>query len=510
MWLFDRLKKAKPQEPEPEKPATRGLWSTDLGHTQKRDFVPTIPDFKIPEVASAAMAMDSVLGQPHKPWQGQMIGVSPALMEWYASQSFIGYPACAMMATHWLIDKACRMPARDAIRQGYTLDVGGEEISEQLRKSDKRYNLDEHMREMIAMGRVYGIRAVLFDVLSTDPDYYEKPFNIDGVMPGCYRGMVQIDPQWITADLCQGDVNDPASPDFMRPSFWRVGNRRYHRSHFHFFIPFPVSTFLRPTYNYGGASVPQRIYERVYGAERTANEAPQLVMTKRLLTFMAAEGSDMARVQAGMAEMSEMMNNYGILAHGPGESFASTDTALGDVDTTTMTQYQLVAAGANVPATKLLGTQPKGFNATGEYEESVYREELESIQSCDLSPLLERHYTMAAKSRRIEIEGELQVQWAPLDSPTAQEWATINKTKAETDAIYYGMQAIDGEDVRERLRSDREGDYYGLAEEEELIDETDSDNPQATPVGGTEAGSNQGVATQLPGPSAGTLPDSAG
>ena len=30
-----------------------------------------------------------------------------------------------------------------------------------------------------------------------------------------------------------------------------------------------------------------------------------------------------------------------------------------------MTQYQLAASVANVPATKLLGTQPKGFNATG-------------------------------------------------------------------------------------------------------------------------------------------------
>ncbi len=35
-------------------------------------------------------------------------------------------------------------------------------------------------------------------------------------------------------------------------------------------------------YNYFGVSVPERIYERVYASERTANEAPQLAMTKRL------------------------------------------------------------------------------------------------------------------------------------------------------------------------------------------------------------------------------------
>ena len=63
-----------------------------------------------------------------------------------------------------------------------------------------------------------------------------------------------------------------------------------------------------------------------------------------------------------------------------------------------MTQYQLVAAAAGVPATKLLGTSPKGFNATGEFEESSYGEELESIQQHDLSPLVNRHHLLLIRS----------------------------------------------------------------------------------------------------------------
>ena len=38
---------------------------------------------------------------------------------------------------------------------------------------------------------------------------------------------------------------------------------------------------LKPSYNYGGIPLPQLIYERVYAAERTANEAPQLALSKR-------------------------------------------------------------------------------------------------------------------------------------------------------------------------------------------------------------------------------------
>src|SRR5690606_36986455 len=105
-------------------------------------------------------------------------------------------------------------------------------------------------------------------------------------------------------------------------------------------------------------------------------------------------GADFAKASAAMEQFSLIRNNYGVMLHGEGETVGQMDTSLADFDALLMTQYQLVAAEANVPGTKLLGTTPKGFNATGEYEEAVYREELESIQTNDLSPMLERHYKL--------------------------------------------------------------------------------------------------------------------
>lgn len=469
IWPFRR----KPTAPPDPQTSRRGLYSTDLGPLKPGEQ-PTVPDFQLP-TASAPLSMDSVIGRPNSPKQGFRPGVPPVLMEWYASQGFIGYAACAMIAQHWLVDKACRMPARDAIRQGYVLDVGDEETAKRLRKRDDAYSLDGNMRDLVAFGRIFGIRCVLFEVLSTDPDYYLKPFNIDGVRPGCYMGMRQIDPQWMTPELTSRNLIDPASEDFFNPSFWMIGSRRYHKSHFHFFVPHPVANLLKPTYNYGGVSVPQRIYERVYAAERTANEAPQLAMTKRTNTFQAAEGADMEAVLGNMAQFAEIRNNYGVMVHGPDELVGQLDTALTDFDALMMSQYQLVAASANVPATKLLGTTPKGFNATGEAEAEDYREELESIQTHDLTPLLVRHYRLTARSTRVELPEEIKIQWQPLDSPTATEWATLQKTKAETDKLYFDMQAIDGIDVRSRIREDREGDYYGLEESAEEFESGEAD-----------------------------------
>jgi hypothetical protein len=136
----------------------------------------------------------------------QGYGISDALAAWYAAQGFIGYQMCAVISQNWLVDKACTMPARDATRNGYEITVNdGTEVDpaifDYMKKLDKRFQVQMNTREAIRHNRIYGVRIVLFEVTSTDPDYYEKPFNPDGVTPGSYKGMSQVDPYWITPEL---------------------------------------------------------------------------------------------------------------------------------------------------------------------------------------------------------------------------------------------------------------------------------------------------------------------
>ena len=61
-------------------------------------------------------------------------------------------------------------------------------------------------------------------------------------------------------------------------------------------------------------------------------------------------------------EWAGLRDNYGVkVIDKDAEDLTQFDTGLADLDVTIMTQYQLVAAIAGVPATKLLGTTPKGF-----------------------------------------------------------------------------------------------------------------------------------------------------
>lgn len=480
---------ASAEEREERRSRLLGGWST---HTQRpaKLVAEALQDRLIasaPKLTTAGAAMDAGNGLAAKINYLNSAPISEALFSWFASQSFIGYQMCAFIAQHWLIEKACAMPARDAIRQGFAValdDAPSDEAKtaalNAIHKASKRYGLNRQMQEWVRLGRVFGIRIAIFQVESTDPLYYERPYNPDAIKPGSFKGVSQVDPYWCTPELNGPSVMDPSSPEFYEPTWWVINGKRYHRTHLAIFRTAEPPDLLKPMYLYGGVPVPQRIMERVYAAERTANEAPQLAMTKRLTVWNTNVAEVLANEEQFALHMENFIalrDNYGLKINDSEDQMQQFETSLADLDSTIMTQYQLVAAAANVPATKLLGTTPKGFNATGEYEESSYHEELETIQENDLTPFLDRYFEIVLRS---DIEPGLSippgvlhasVEWNALDSMTAEEEANVNKTKAERDEILVNIGAIDGQDVRNRVRQEKDSDYTGLEEMAPLPDD---------------------------------------
>lgn len=422
-------------------------------------------------------AMDNMINVK-APFYGNDI-LPPGQLSWYSNQTFLGYQICSMLSQQWLISKCCLMPAEDATRNGYEITVNnGQEVDvkilDEMRKFDVEYNINKNLVQFVQMGRIFGIRIAMFKVESDDPEYYYKPFNADGVQAGSYKGISQIDPYWISPQLDAESAGDPSSINFYEPTWWNIAGKLIHRTHLIIYRTEEVPDILKPTYVYGGIPIPQKIVERVYAAERTANEAPMLALTKRtdVLTTdtdqaVANEINFIQRIQRWVFNR----DNYGIKVVGEHEKMEQFDTSLADLDAVIMTQYQLVAAAANVPAVKLLGTSPKGFNATGEFEEANYHEMLESIQTHALTPLLDRHHLLLIRSEiipkfNIDLFNTC-ISWKSIDAMTAEELALLNKMKAETGSILMNIGAIDGNDERQRIINDPESGYIGLTQENE-------------------------------------------
>lgn len=451
---------------------------------------------------STGEGMDSSSNCASPRLTGMQLGPVPLQqLEWYAGQGFIGWQMCALLSQNWLIDKACTMPAKDAIRNGWeiTQNDGGAMTPEQLdeiRTIDKKFKIKEQLLEFMKNGRVFGVRHALFLVDGID---YTAPFNPDGIKPGSFRGITQIDPYWIAPIFDGEDAANPASPNFYNPTWWQVNGKPVHRSHFIIMRNGDeVPDILKPSYIYGGIPIPQKIYERVFCAERTSNEAPLLAQTKRLTSLKVDTATAMQNQEQFTQQMerwSALMNNFGVKVIDHADEIAQFDTSLTGLDETIMTQYQLVAAASNMPATKLLGTTPKGFNSTGEYENASYHEELESMQENDLTPFLDRYYLIITRSE-LGRKLNLDVVWNPVDVPTEKELAETNKQKAETDAALVNAGAIDGFDVRQRIIKDKSSGYAGIPDivpegpgdrehEQELAEEA-RESAQAEPGGSAE------------------------
>lgn len=425
-------------------------------------------------------------------------GMPTSLQDWYISQGFIGWQACALIAQHWLVNKACSQSGLDATRHGYEInavrkkqegDTGPDaddvdsEIIDRIKEIDEDMNVLTHCANLTKFTNVFGIRVVIFDVDYDDPSAYEKPFNIDGVKKGSYKGMRQVDPYWTAPQLNTEAASDPTNLRFYKPTWWVIGGRKYHWTHLHVAMGPEVADILKPSYYYGGVPLTQRIYERVYAAERTANEAPLLAMSKRTTAIhvdLKKMAANQQSFQDRLGEWVDMRDNYAVKILGLEESMEESDTSLSDFDSVIMNQFQLVASISETPATKLLETSPKGFNATGEFEEKSYHERLETVQSSQYNPLLAHHYELMVKSEGWDFR--VEVAWNPVDAKTAEAQAEINDKKSTTGERLINAGVISPDEERKRIIRDKNSGYTGLIDEEgdaeeETLKPGELDNP---------------------------------
>lgn len=475
----------------------RLIYAKRAAEAMQRSFQRTHADLKIQTAAGVAMdaqmkeAFDNNI-QAVKELTGSNQGFLPLpVIEWYSAQSFIGWQMYAILMQQWMINKACKMPGQDAVRHGFERSVNKEvtvapAVFDKFREYDKFFKLKSNLIEHFKFARGFGIRHTLFLVEGID---YEAPFNPEGVRPGAYKGMTQIDPYWLAPMFSIEDASDPLSPNFYNPTWWLISGRlKVHRSHFVISRNGnDVADILKPTYFYGGISTAQLIYERTYAAERTANESPLLAMTKRLITLKTDTTKALANLVAFKEKLLEWIgfrDNFGVKVLGKDEQVEQIDTSLQGLDETIMTQFQLCAAIAEVPATKLLGTSPKGFGASGEYEQDSYYEFLESIQENELTPIVDRHTLLTKLSYIPEAKGvNFETQWKPVDTPGAKEQSEINLNKANTDKALIDAGSIEGQDSRRRLIKDPDSGYNGIDEE---MEGADRDLGEGEPEGGGE------------------------
>lgn len=406
-------------------------------------------------------------------------GINQKVMMHFVNRPFIGWNSCAIIAQHEIVNRACAIPAEDAIAPGYHCVCASREHIEQGEDDGGKHDANEARflfdikREADKMGmndvcvqldykkNVFGIGIAIPRVEGAD---YEKPFNIDGIAKGSYKGFKVVDPYWLTYQMSSESALDPTSPDFYTPTWYVMPNgKKIHRSWIIRVVNAEIPDVLKPTYYFGGLPLTQMIYERVYAADKIANEAPMLAMTKRLLIADANLESivtNPGKANLLMKAINYYRDNFSVFFKKTNTQVQQLDTTLSEFDQLIMTQYQLVACIAQMPATKLLKVTPTGFQSTGEYEWKDYAQRLLSIQFNEYKPLLDRHFELYLKSNYPDRKDlAVEVAFNPIDVPTVSEVADVLGRVCNQVNTLVGGKVITIGEARNVLIH-HEGGYY--------------------------------------------------
>lgn len=407
--------------------------------------------------------------------------INPRVLKHFQSRIWITYTGCAIIATHEFVNRACLIPAEEAIAHGYKVvcksqkhkhdqehDAREAEFLEEIKKAADKMGLNEACVKLNYKKKVFGV-GVAIPWVEFRPDYpspndksgktpysYADPYDPKAIKPNSFRGFAVIDPHWLTYQWDKLSRIDPSYPHFLTPTWIKVGDKRVHRSWAIRVVNSELPDIFKPVYLYGGLSLTQMIYERVWAADKLANEAPLLAMTKRLLI---ADGnleqlqSDPARTNKFFNAINFFRDNFSIFVKKPSSNVTQLDTNLSELTPLTMSQYQLVAAIAQIPVTKLLKNVPSGLQATGEYEWDDYAQSLKAIQNNDYTPLCKMFYELyVASNYPDEKDLRLDIEWNPIDVPKESEVAQMSSQTAQYVSQLINTGVIDIAEARAMLR----------------------------------------------------------
>lgn len=327
--------------------------------------------------------------------------------------------------------------------------------------------------------------AFIFIDTGADSEALETPLHIGSysaeLRPNRRLRLTVVDP----VNVFPGDYDSvsPLSPHYFRPRWWWVMGQRIHASRLIRLVANEVPVLLRPAYNFLGIPQAQILWDYVLHFQECRAAAARL-LTKFSLTVFKTKMADIlfsaggtGQLDARIRFMTQNMNNDGVLAiDKDDEDVLKLETPLSGVTDIVRQSLEILAALNRTPAVKLLGISPSGFNATGESDIRNYYDYITSQQEKVLRNGIRTVLNCLQLHLHGKIDSSVTFDFAPLGEEDRAALATLQKTKADTIAVYLDRDIIAPEEARKALADDPDSgfadiDPEAMPESNEMPDE---------------------------------------
>lgn len=368
----------------------------------------------------------------------------------------------------WIARKVIDIPAFDAVRSWRDWQAEKEDITK-LEQFEQKLNLKGKMKAVLQKARLYGGAAL---VLGIDQGKPEDPVEVDKVKKDALKFVHVVTRHELTAGEMITDIEDEW---YGEPKYYTrnvVGGATQLKIH-----PSRVVRLfgLEPpdvVQSQGwGDPVLQVVADAIRAAGAVANGVAQLVDEAKIdvikipgLTENITDPKYESRIRKRFGLASDAKSIYKMLLL---DSLEEWERIKQDFNTLPdiLQMYMVIASGAaDIPVTRMMGEAPKGLHATGAADIRNYYDMVNSKQTMEIGPPLERLDNVMIRSVLGADPQEIHYEWVPLWQMDEAQKAEIAAKKATTFKTDVDAGLIEPEILKQARENQliEDGTYPGL------------------------------------------------
>ena len=381
----------------------------------------------------------------------------------------------------WLATRIIDTPAEDMTRSWYTLtgNFRPEDLAD-LKRLEAKHSVKQELTDAIRWARLYGGSLALM-VIDGEGDRLDEPLDLRLLPQECFQGLLVLD-QSMGISPSLELVTDLSDPDYGLPMYYTIdaddgaGTITIHHSRILRFIGRPLPRAEEIAENSWGASELEHIWDELQKRSATSANIAQLVFQANITTLKMSKfgesvgmGTDKGqqKIRNLIAEENRFRTSFGLQLLSKDDSLENhpySFTGLNDIYESFMMD---IAGAAEIPATKLFGRSPQGFQSTGEAEMRNYYEMIAGLQERYLRPALERLLPVMAISCFGVLPENLDFIFNPLATVTAEEAEELAGKLSDRVEKLYSAGLLTYQEARNELKTvgEKYAAYSGIEPE---------------------------------------------
>lgn len=392
-----------------------------------------------------------------------------------------------------LFTKIIDRPSEEAVKHGFDIDYGDEDITEYVEDRMDELELEDKFATAEKWARLYG--GAIIVMLVDDGRGLEEPLDWNNVrsiqeLRVFERAIVQPDYTSLYNFHFLDSIEN--NRPFGEPEYYQVfsiyGYFTVHQSRCLVFrngrLPEQTTNAL---YRYWGIpeyvkikrALRECITSHEDGVKLLERSVQAIYKMKNLANMLSNEdGENKVLQRLQVIDMARGILNS-IAIDTDGEDYDFKTLQMSGVKDVIDATCNMLSAVTNIPQTVLFGRSPAGMNASGEGDTENFYNMVENIQKQNMKS--NSRIVIDLILRQGMLEGKIpevpkyKVKFAALWSMSETEEAAVQKTKAETEYVkaqtaqlYMDTSVIDPSEVRKSLALEGEFDIEEIVPEDEL------------------------------------------